>query len=106
MNWNILSAVIRDNQRNHYTLGLVAEIYLLLNSQLVYFFFHFQIPFSFAIELWGPKTHKSASCFDLFNPPNEQLKVGAHLIQGTVQDSRPSIHNYHTIFKWIKTIYC
>ncbi|KAH3844336.1 carboxypeptidase A4-like isoform X2 [Dreissena polymorpha] len=32
------------------------------------------ISFSYAIELWGRKFSKSPSCFDLFNPPNDQLE--------------------------------
>lgn len=33
-----------------------------------------KIPFSYAIELWGPDNHKGASCFDLFNPSNHELQ--------------------------------
>ncbi|CAG2191998.1 unnamed protein product [Mytilus edulis] len=32
-----------------------------------------KIPFSYTVELWG-QNHKGTSCFDLFNPPNEDLK--------------------------------
>ena len=35
----------------------------------------FQIPFSFAIELWGEGDYTGAKCFDLFNPRSEMLKV-------------------------------
>ncbi len=34
-----------------------------------------KIPFSLAIELWGIGDHKGAKCFDLFNPPSEELKT-------------------------------
>ncbi len=34
-----------------------------------------QIPFSFAIELWGVGDYKGARCFDLFNPRSEHLQV-------------------------------
>lgn len=32
-----------------------------------------KIPFSFTVELWGQK-HTGSSCFDLFNPPSEELQ--------------------------------
>lgn len=38
------------------------------------FFFIFQIPFSFTVELWG-KQHQGMSCFDLFNPKSDKLQV-------------------------------
>lgn len=34
-----------------------------------------KVPFSYAIELWGPDKHKGPSCFDLFNPPNEKMQI-------------------------------
>ncbi|XP_071962021.1 carboxypeptidase A4-like [Antedon mediterranea] len=33
-----------------------------------------KIPFSYAMEIWGNGDHKGAQCFDLFNPPNDQLQ--------------------------------
>lgn len=33
-----------------------------------------KIPFTYAIELWGPDKHMGPSCFDLFNPPNDKLQ--------------------------------
>ncbi|KAL3872929.1 hypothetical protein ACJMK2_036102 [Sinanodonta woodiana] len=33
-----------------------------------------KIPFSLAIELWGPFQHSGPSCFDLFNPASYSLK--------------------------------
>ncbi|XP_022252259.1 uncharacterized protein LOC111087965, partial [Limulus polyphemus] len=32
-----------------------------------------QIPFSFAVELWGDGDIQGKQCFDLFNPPNKEL---------------------------------
>ncbi|XP_078000698.1 carboxypeptidase A4-like [Glandiceps talaboti] len=46
-----------------------------------------QIPFSFAIELWGEGDHKGAKCFDLFNPKSESLQkalVEVHPIYETL----------------------
>ncbi|XP_045183186.2 carboxypeptidase A4-like [Mercenaria mercenaria] len=34
-----------------------------------------KIPFSYAIELWGPDKHQGPSCFDLFNPPNSRVDI-------------------------------
>ena len=34
-----------------------------------------QIPFSFAVELWGEGDNGQAKCFDLFNPDNIILQV-------------------------------
>lgn len=34
-----------------------------------------KIPFSLTIELWGEGDSKDKKCFDLFNPPSEQLQV-------------------------------
>lgn len=36
---------------------------------------YFQIPFSFAVELWGKVEDKNSKCFDLFNPRSESLQV-------------------------------
>ncbi len=43
----------------------------------------FQIPFSFAIELWGNGDSKDKKCFDLFNPASRDLQVEAHTDQTT-----------------------
>ncbi|XP_070578847.1 carboxypeptidase A4-like [Ptychodera flava] len=50
-----------------------------------------QIPFSFAIELWGEGDHKGARCFDLFNPKSEDL-------QKSLEEVHPI---YETLFTFI-----
>ncbi|XP_033115949.1 carboxypeptidase A4-like [Anneissia japonica] len=50
-----------------------------------------KIPFSYTIEIWGQGDHKGAQCFDLFNPPNENL-------QKAVSDLMPI---YETIFDYV-----
>nr|XP_002737182.2 PREDICTED: zinc carboxypeptidase A 1-like [Saccoglossus kowalevskii] len=50
-----------------------------------------QIPFSFAIELWGDGDHNGAKCFDLFNPRNADL-------QKTLKEVQPI---YEVLFKYI-----
>ncbi|XP_052769291.1 carboxypeptidase O-like isoform X1 [Mya arenaria] len=55
------------------------------------------IPFTYAIELWGPERHTTPSCFDLFNPANEQLKT-------VVEKIYPLYVNFfHYLLSWKKS---
>ncbi|GFO34912.1 carboxypeptidase a1-like [Plakobranchus ocellatus] len=42
---------------------------------------HAKIPFSLAIELWEHRHHRGRSCFDEFNPENEDLQVGLAIFE-------------------------
>ena len=59
---------------------------------MINFIFLFQIPFSLNVEMWGEGDADEKQCFDLFNPPNEQLEV--RTMQGLPQLHSSYIPNY------------
>ncbi|KAK3596488.1 hypothetical protein CHS0354_007394 [Potamilus streckersoni] len=65
-----------------------------------------KIPFSLAIELWGPFQHIGPSCFDLFNPPSYNLRIGIPLGQESLYWTELVIVQGKSRRYWKRYIHC